>query len=164
MVTSSQCPCGCGEVPCYDISLGISAYFIGASSNNPESPMYIIMLLPLIQLQLHSFRESHELVMMRREELLAKEAWKLDDAAVDRATQLRQHEECIFRLFQQALPSSTCSEEQNGLDRSARARSLPRDHRSSEDRTHPHVKHRPARFLLSFLVFECCFFADGGSR
>ncbi|CAM9217962.1 unnamed protein product, partial [Ectocarpus sp. 12 AP-2014] len=68
--------------------------------------------------------------MMRREELLAKEAWKLDDAAVGRATQFRQHEECIFRLFQQDLPPSTGSEEQNELDRGARARSLPRDHRS----------------------------------
>lgn len=77
--------------------------------------------------------------MMRREELQAKEAWTLYEAAIGRASQLRQHEECIFRLFQQALPPSTGSKEQDELDRGARARSLPRDYRASEDRTHVHV-------------------------
>lgn len=45
-----------------------------------------------------TFRESQELVMMRREELLAREAWTLEDASVKHAIELWGHGDRISRL------------------------------------------------------------------
>lgn len=50
-------------------------------------------------------RRSHELVMMRREELLARKAWTLEDARIKHAIKLWEHSDRIFRLNPQAAPA-----------------------------------------------------------
>eukprot|EP00903_Cladosiphon_okamuranus_P012928 g12071.t1 len=49
-------------------------------------------------------RESHELVMMRREELLARDAWALEDASMKHAVELRGHGDRISRLVPPKAP------------------------------------------------------------
>lgn len=61
------------------------------------------------------YRELHELVMMRREELLAREAWAVEDAATRHAFLLRKHGERISRLFRPASPPLT-DEDHRELD------------------------------------------------
>lgn len=71
---------------------------------------------------------------MRREELLAREAWDLEDAAVEHAIELWKHEERISRLFRPAsLPPQEYEVQQQKLEWSKRRRHTQPTDRAREN-------------------------------
>lgn len=74
--------------------------------------------------------------MMRREELLVREAWNFEDAAVRHAIELWEHGARNSRLFRpaSASPPTQDSEAQRSLERGKKLRSTAPTDRARESR------------------------------